>query len=377
MTDREVIVSASDLAARVIEPSDFVADTEAFVDVRLHRSQGKASYSMIGPGVSQNPDQSVNLTIPHGFNVGGASMPSGVINNQHMHFTAEVFICTRGKWRMNIGEQGGQHLDITEGTVFSVPTWVFRGFENIGPDDGFLYALLGGDDTGGILWAPHVLEQAAETGLYLDESNGVLDATDGDDVSEAISAVSADQLNSNVDTYSDAELTDRAVACEQLEWSNRSLLSAVLPGHECAMAPVIGHGLTEDRHHRPPITSPHEFSVEWLEVAPGSSTGRHRHPGTQVLILVEGSWDIVLNAGDEETARPADVGSVVSVPEGAWRDFVNTGDGRSRAIVVCGGNGPTRLEWAPEVTAAAAGAGWVLDASGYLAPAELVGSRAI
>ena len=94
----------SEFARRVIRPGEFVADRSAFVDVRLPRSAGKASYSLIGPGVSQNPDQVVNLPEAHGFHVGAASMGHGVVNNQHMHFTAEVFICTRGAWRMRIGE---------------------------------------------------------------------------------------------------------------------------------------------------------------------------------------------------------------------------------------------------------------------------------
>ena len=40
----DVIINPDDFARRVIEPTDFVADTEAFVDVRLPRSAGKASY---------------------------------------------------------------------------------------------------------------------------------------------------------------------------------------------------------------------------------------------------------------------------------------------------------------------------------------------
>lgn len=60
----------------IIEPSDFVADTQAFVDVRIPRSVGKASYSMIGPGVSQNARQEINSSDTCGFQIGAASMPT-------------------------------------------------------------------------------------------------------------------------------------------------------------------------------------------------------------------------------------------------------------------------------------------------------------
>ncbi len=380
------------LAERIIEPESFVADTEAFVDVRIERSRGKASYSFVGPGVSQNADQVVNLTVPHGFQIGAATMPNGVVNNPHLHFTAEVFICTRGSFRMTIGEDSGQTVDIGPGAVFSVPTWVFRGFSNIGPDDGWMFAVLGGDDTGGIIWAPEILAEAAATGLYLDKTNAVLDATAGDDVTDAIQPFKPAQLTS-LDSYSDAELADRAVAHDDLQWSDTALLTSVLEERGASMAPVIGFGMTEDRSHRSPINNPHGFSLEWLRIEPGAALGRHRHGESQVLLIVEGRWEIELWADPEPantesaTTEPAntepantesavaepEVGSVVSLPPDHWRDFRNVGDDQALAVVVCGGDNPTRIEWASELISAAADAGWARDASGYLAPVELIG----
>ena len=368
-------VDAGAFSKRVIEPHDFVADTEAFVDVRIPRSKGKASYSFIGPGVSQNDDQFINLTVPHGFNVGAATLPHGVINNPHLHFTAEVFICTRGSFRFDIGEHGGQSIDVNAGTVFSVPTWVFRAFENTGVDDGWLFAVLGGDDTGGIIWAPHILSEAAETGMYLGQNYSLLDETAGDDVSDAIQPLTAEALAGRVARYTDAELGARAVSPDDLDWSRKALLSSAVPGHETAVAPVIGHGLSQDRTHRSPITNPHSFSLEWLEVAAGASTGLHRHGHSQATFLIGGQWQIECEVdGDLEIATPAE-GSIVSVPENAWRNFTNIGSAPARAVVVCGSDAPTRVEWAPEIAEAARGAGWAVDASGYLAPTELLGGR--
>ncbi|MGI9604627.1 MAG: cupin domain-containing protein [Acidimicrobiales bacterium] len=361
-------ITNGDLASRVIEPSDFVADTAAFVDVRIERSQGKASYSFIGPGVSQNANQTVNLTEPHGFNVGGASMPHGVVNNPHLHFTAEVFICTRGEFRMTVGEYSEQTIDIGAGTVFSAPTWVFRGFENIGPDDGWMFVVLGGDDTGGIIWAPHVLEAAAKTGLYIDDQYTVLDAHAGDDVSNAIEPFDAPSLET-VDSYSDAELGDRVVVPDQLGWSDRALLSGVLDDHRSRVAPVIGHGMSQDRSQRAPISDSHGFSLEWLEVPAGSSTGTHRIADTQTLFLIEGAWQVDIGL---ESVTPAQ-GSMVSVPRSEWRNLHNVGETDAMAIVVCGTDNPSLVEWSPAITQKAAATGWALDASGRIAPANLVG----
>ncbi|MEM7286547.1 MAG: cupin domain-containing protein [Actinomycetota bacterium] len=369
MTD--LVIDATELARRVIPPTAFVADTQAFVDVRLPQSTGKASYSFIGAGVSQNADTVVNLVEPHGFCVGAAAMPHGVVNNPHLHYTAEVFLCTRGRWRFDIGSGGEQSLELGPGDVFSIPTWVFRGFENIGEDDGWLFSVLGGDDTGGILWAPEVLRQAAETGLYLAADHSVLDAADGPVGEDALAPL--DDAELVVDTYTDAELEAHVSRPPDLAWSDRALLASVLADHRVRLAPVIGFGLTEDRRHRPPISHPHGFSLEWLEVEPGSSTGRHRFEGNAAAFLTEGYWHLRLNGSDDAIATDPPEGSVVSLPGGAWRELVNTGDQPARALMVTPGDARVHVEWAPEILTAAADAGWARDASGYVAPLRLLG----
>ena len=366
-----VVLSAAEAGRRVIEPDDLVADTSAFVDVRLEGSAGKASYSVIGPGVSENSDQVVNITEPHGFSVGAASMPHGVVNNQHMHYTAEVFVCTRGKWQMRLGQHGDQRTDIGPNTVFSVPPWMFRGFQNVGGDDTWLFAVLGGDDTGGILWAPQVLEAAADTGLYLSAGHVVLDARAGDPIVDTIGPVDEARL-CELDSYTDDEIRELIVTPEQLDWSGSALLSSVLPGHASEIAPVIGFGLTEDRRQRPGIWTPHGFTLEWLRLAPGASTGLHRTARPQAVLLTDGEWEISYNRGDDRVSRPAPAGSVASVPAGCWREFSNTGGSRASCVVVCAGDERARAEWDPAVVAAALDLGWDRDASGYLAPVDLL-----
>lgn len=369
-------VSRDELARRVIEPDDFMPDTEAFVDVRIERSQGKASYSFIGPGVSQNADQKINLTVPHGFNVGAASMPSGVVNNPHLHYTAEVFVCTRGSFRMDIGRNAEQSIDLGVGDVFAAPTWVFRGFTNTGPDDSWVFVALGGDDTGGIIWSPDVLREAADTGLHLAPDNSIIDAAAGQDASEAVAPINDDALQ-GIDSYTDDELAAHLVKADDRAWTDRGLLSAVLDGHASHVASVLGHGMSEDRRHQAPIMTAQGFSIDWLRVDPGCSTGLHRLAESQVLLLAEGDWQISMNRGDDQLdAKPA-TGSVVSVPPSAWRNFSNVGSTPAIAAVICGTDSPNRIEWDADIVASARAAGWVRDAAGKIAPLHLLpGGRA-
>ena len=94
--------SSRELARRTIRRADLVAAENAFIDCRTPGSEKKLNYAIIGSGVSET-DQYVNLDEPHGFQLGGASMPPGVNNSLHLHFTAEVFIVVAGTYTFRWG----------------------------------------------------------------------------------------------------------------------------------------------------------------------------------------------------------------------------------------------------------------------------------
>ena len=69
---------------------------------------------------------------------------------------------------------------LEEGDIFNIPTGIFRGFENVGTDYGIIMAILGGDDAGGgVVWAPHVIEEAQAHGLVLAETGRLYDTQEG------------------------------------------------------------------------------------------------------------------------------------------------------------------------------------------------------
>ena len=100
-----VIVTAAELAQRHIRRSDCVPCSDAFIDCRIPGSMPKDNYSMIGPGVTQNAEQVINLREPHGFQIGAAGMPPGVTNNLHLHFTSETFLCASGHYLLRWGDR--------------------------------------------------------------------------------------------------------------------------------------------------------------------------------------------------------------------------------------------------------------------------------
>lgn len=143
--DSPVPIPAEVARSRLVRRADLVACKLAFIDCKLPGSEQKENYSIIGAGVTESPDQVVNLREPHGFSLGVAAMPPGVTNNLHIHYTAEVFMIFSGEWLFRWGADGKDGEIIGRaGDVVSIPTWIFRGFTNIGSDDGWIFTCLVG-----------------------------------------------------------------------------------------------------------------------------------------------------------------------------------------------------------------------------------------
>jgi mannose-6-phosphate isomerase-like protein (cupin superfamily) len=380
MTD--VVVPPTEAERRTIRRSDWVPSRTAFIDCRTPGSDRKENYAFIGAGVSQNANQYVNLTESHGFNLGAAGMPNGVTNNLHLHFTAEVFINFGGMFRLRWGVDGSQGEYVShDGDVISVPTWIFRGFTNEGPDDGILLTVLGQDVTGGIIWGPSVLNEAKSYGLYLTADNRLVDTVAGDvlpadaDLIKPMQQRYIDELTS----YSVEDFRGRVTQPDDRAYSSRALLCRDLPGGGADLALVIGYGMSENRRQVPRLHEPHSFNVAWVRATPGEGVLRHRYDNASVLIVKSGRWAVTLNDGDRAQTVHLDPQDALSVPQGSWRSYQLREPGENAAtpgtgelLVVNSGDARVRQEWAPDVVEAAFESGWLLDPNGYLAPVAVM-----
>ena len=155
--------------------SDLVPSKLPFVEGKLEGHKNRKNYSIVGPGVAEDTSQSIKISTPHSFNLGAVSaMPSNG-SGLHSHTTAEVFIIFSGKWRFYWGNEGKDETILGAGDIISMPTNMFRGFENAGDQEGTMFVVLGGDDPGIITWLPSVLEKAKTTGMALLNDNTLID----------------------------------------------------------------------------------------------------------------------------------------------------------------------------------------------------------
>jgi mannose-6-phosphate isomerase-like protein (cupin superfamily) len=368
----DVVVTAEELDHRTILRKDLKADRAAFLDTKIPGSERKINYPLIGPGVSENAEQEVPVTEPHGFNLGGAVMPAGVVNNLHLHFTAEVFVCFAGEWQFRWGVDGtdGEAV-VADGDVISIPTWIFRGFTSL-TDDAWLYTALGRDESGGLIWAPSVIEKAAATGMFLSADGTIIETEPGRVPTgvELAEPLTADQL-ATLQRVDEDEMRQRLARPADLVWSDQPFLDSQLPGGGARLACVVGYGMTEDRFQRPRLTDPHGLALAWLRAEPGQGVGVHRMAEAEVLIVKTGRLRVTLN---RERPVSVDLGpyDTVSVPRGAWRRFESVGDAPAQWVAITEGDGRVYLEWDEQVVADARGKDVALDPNGYLAPASLL-----
>jgi mannose-6-phosphate isomerase-like protein (cupin superfamily) len=326
---------------RVVRYGELKACTTAFIDTRTPGSEKKENFTIIGPGVAENPDQFVHIDIPHGFNIGAARQPPRCVNSQHSHETAEVFLVHSGLWRFMTGECGADgYVDLRPGDAISIPTHVFRGFENIGDDVGFMFAVLGGDDPGRVLWAPYVFEAARAHGLVLLENGRLIDTRHESvppDVPVMRPTAAADVAK--LDRY-DSDAIARCVL-RAAEMTAGGGLSRLTGFAEC---PVIGTANAAEDMPAGRMDWSHGFQVRALAVDVGASTPRHSRLEEEVLLMHQGtlrfSWDrgsLTLGPGD-----------TLTIPKGLARIYANEGDERVITYVVRGGDHPRPAQWSDE-----------------------------
>lgn len=358
--------------ARHIRRSDYVSCTVAFIDCKKPGSHLKENYSIIGPGVTSSDDQVINLPEAHGFNIGAAAMPNGITNNLHIHFTAEVFIVQHGEWTFRWGSNGENEIVGRAGDIVSVPTWIFRGFTNTGPDDGWLFTILGGDNTGGVIFHPDIIREAAEYGLYISSDNRLIDTARGDAVppEEGRIPPMADSDVAALRDVSRDEMLSRIVAAGDRDF-RPAFIDQALPGGGAQIAPVIGHGITQNRDHAAPITNPHGFSAEWLRLEPGQSLGPFAIDEKMVLMAHKGRARLDYADGGAASVE-INGWDTYSVPGGVFRTLTALGDTPAELLVVVSGDQRKRPVFAPETLAAAREAGLGLDAGGFVAKVSLL-----
>lgn len=269
----KAVWTVAELAARRVAYADLIPCYNAFIDCRTPGSEAKENFTIIGPGVSENPNQHVHMTEPHGYNIGGARQPPGCVNSQHSHDTAEVFVVHSGEWRFDLGEHGDDaQVALSPGDVISIPTKMFRGFtataHGEGGTPGFLWAVLGQDNPGRVTWAPEVFEMAKDYGLILLENGSLVNTAAGESVPDDIVPMKPTSRQE-----AEALIRMTAAQADGIVWRDQ-------PADSTNAIPIIGE--------EAPLNWDHGFKLDRLDIAPGETIDWDSAGGKEVLFIHRG-----------------------------------------------------------------------------------------
>ncbi|GAC27231.1 cupin domain-containing protein [Brumicola pallidula] len=316
------------LKERTVRYDELKACMTAFIDTRSPGSDKKENFTIIGPGVAENPEQHVHIGIPHGFNIGGARQPAGCLNSQHSHLTEEVFLVHTGKWDFMSGVAGKDgRITLSAGDVISIPTDIFRGFECIeGLLDGqhkglgYLHAVLGKDDPGRVLWTPDVFDLATEYGLVLLADGSLVDTNKGQtipDNSVPMPVTSKEQIATHRIVNS-KDLIDIVLHKDDFSWQSDTLMSQFDGVEEASLV-----GLASPKEHikASKLNWSHGFVMRAVKLQSNALIQAHTRSEEEVIFVHKGSLTMKV---DNEAIMLSE-GDNFSTPIGSVRDFENTG----------------------------------------------------
>jgi mannose-6-phosphate isomerase-like protein (cupin superfamily) len=326
---------------RLVRYQELIPCTTAFIDTRTPGKQ-KENFTIIGPGVTENPDQHVHIDIAHGFNIGGVRQEPHCVNSQHSHETAEVFIVQNSQWafRCGVDAEDGEII-IGPGDVISIPTRVFRGFENTGNETGYMFSVLGGDDPGKVTWAPNVFETAREYGLVLLENGQLIDTANGEKVPDDVSVMPPTSREVIADMRQINRKVMQGCVYRTDEYTaSPTVLSARSKGVD--EIPVIGGANPVEEISAGKITWPHGFQLRCVKMSPGSVIESHYRLEEEVIYVYTGSMVVEWQEGSLELGR----GDVLTIPKKLNRLFRNIGEEIAVSYVVRGSDKPAAPQWA-------------------------------
>ena len=321
-------MTPQEMEARIVRYGDLMPCRTAFIDAHTPGSDQKENFTIVGGGVSESADQHVHISVAHGYNIGAAGQPPKCRNSLHSHKTAEVFFVLSGRWRFFWGRWGDAGEVILEkGDIFNIPTGIFRGFENIGTDYGMIMAILGGDDAGGgVIWAPQVIEEAADHGLVLAETGRLYDTKKGEVLPDAVARM-ATLTEEQLALYPEPSAADVVPSYVARYWDLVALADQ-------EPAKVIGE--------RAKLVDRPGFEVDFMTPA-SAQTNAQAFEEASVLMPATGHWRLTWEGG----TTSLNPGDTASVPAGLAYSLTPAMTGEAalyRVIATDDAAGPT---WVP------------------------------
>ncbi|PSW18429.1 cupin domain-containing protein [Photobacterium sanctipauli] len=323
---------------QLVRYMELIPGTSAFIDARTPGSHLKDNFCIIGAGVAESSRQHVHIRDTAGFNIGAAGQPPGIKNSLHSHRTAELFVVFKGQFRLYWGNEGEYDAVLSKGDVISIPTNLFRGFEVVGRDYGFMYSVLGGDDSGGgVIWHPGVITDSQGHGLYLKADGSLADTQAGDAVptQEELMPLLTEQEMQQFDTYTVEQMLPFVAMSKDYRPVVNDFAGVDYQQYALTGSPLAGYDFQVKSHD--------DVSIQAYKLANQTALPLHKRKEKQVLINFSGDTEVEVVQNGETASVLLTTGDVFNVPLGAAISLKNV-RGESFTYCILGSDQPEKPE---------------------------------
>jgi len=267
---------------------ELVPSSLPFVEGKLEGHKERKNYSIVGPGVAEDSKQFIKIPKPHSFNLGAVSAMPKNGSGLHSHTTAEVFLIFSGRWKFYWGVDGKHSTILNAGDIISMPTNMFRGFENAGDKEGLIFVVLGKDDPGIITWVPDVLNKAKKTGMALLDDNSLIDLSNEKmpEGKNLLKPINEEEIKT-FDNYTESEFN------AFISRNNERLTSEFKLDNGFVCAQIIGKNF-QNKINEPAIKHNTGFNLNILKAKKGMIEKLNFKKPT-VMFSQKGNWKITIN----------------------------------------------------------------------------------
>ena len=267
---------------------ELVPSSLPFVEGKLEGHKERKNYSIVGPGVAEDSKQFIKIPKPHSFNLGAVSAMPKNGSGLHSHTTAEVFLIFSGKWKFYWGADGKHSTILNAGDIISMPTNMFRGFENAGDKEGLIFVVLGKDDPGIITWVPDVLNKAKKTGMALLDDNSLIDLSNEKmpEGKNLLKPINEEKIKT-FDNYTESEFN------AFISRNNERLKSEFKLDNGFVCAQIIGNNF-QNKINEPAIKHNTGFNLNILKAKKGMIEKLNFEKPT-VMFSQKGNWIITID----------------------------------------------------------------------------------
>ena len=267
---------------------ELVPSSLPFVEGKLEGHKERKNYSIVGPGVAEDSKQFIKIPKPHSFNLGAVSAMPKNGSGLHSHTTAEVFLIFSGKWKFYWGADGKNSTILNAGDIISMPTNMFRGFENVGDKEGLIFVVLGKDDPGIITWVPDILNKAKKTGMALLDDNSLIDLSNEKmpEGKNLLKPINEEEIKT-FDNYTESEFN------AFISKNNERLKSEFKLDNGFVCAQIIGNNF-QNKINEPAIKHNTGFNLNILKAKKGMIEKLNFEKPT-VMFSQKGNWIITID----------------------------------------------------------------------------------